>query len=99
MPVLLSDCHSMLDLADQLDRLVPGKIGVWNPSDPLAVHLGGIGQQWEMGHIALEEIIALQTTLLAANIGFNPHPWKTGERVQFVNRRSGGNEALLTPYE
>jgi hypothetical protein len=91
VPVLLSDCHSMIDIADRLDQITQdnpdSRVGMLNPSDPLAIHLGGLGQNWEMGHIALEEIMALQTTLLAGNIGFNPDPWKNGKRVRFVNRQ------------
>jgi hypothetical protein len=51
------------------------KVGILNPSDPIAVRKGRIGMYWNRGHIALEELMAVQTTLLLHHIDVNPELW------------------------
>jgi hypothetical protein len=46
-----------------------------NPSDKKAVLGGSLGLYWLGGHIALEELIAVQTTLLLQHKSFNPEAW------------------------
>ena len=61
--VTLTKDHSMVAVAALLaERGIPAAI--LNPSDPEAVRCGKMGMYWDGGHIALEEILALQTTLL-----------------------------------
>jgi len=46
-------------------------VGVLNPSDVQALRHGWIGMYWDGGHIALEEVLAMQTTLLFHHVGLN----------------------------
>lgn len=76
--VLLSPVHGIVELADQLRRSLLGvTVGLLNPSDPLAVRAGYLGMHWEGGRgtYALEELLALRTTLLMGHAGLNPGPW------------------------
>ncbi|KAJ9465951.1 hypothetical protein DIPPA_20099 [Diplonema papillatum] len=85
-PLVLSADRSMVTIADKLsERRRPA--GILNPSDAEAVRRGRIGMYWEGGHIALEEILAMQTTLLVQNIGLNPLLWTMPERHQVVKPR------------
>jgi hypothetical protein len=91
VPVLVSGVHSMIDLADRLSRDHPDAVvGILNPSDACAVRGGYLGMFFDggSGTFALEELLALQTTLLASHVGFNPAPWKMGDSTQrrFVER-------------
>lgn len=74
--VAISPKHSMLDIALTMAKSNE-KVGILNPSDPMAVRSGYLGMFWDggMGQYALEEVLALQTTLLAGHCGFNPGPW------------------------
>ena len=46
--------------------------GILNPADAEAVRNGRMGMYWTGYHIALEELVAVQTTLLLQNIDVNP---------------------------
>ena len=63
--------RSMMSLADHLSRK-GHKAGILNPSDIQAVREGYIGMYWDGGHVALEELLAMQTTLLLHHKGVNP---------------------------
>ncbi|KAJ9462431.1 hypothetical protein DIPPA_09477 [Diplonema papillatum] len=71
-PVLFVEEYSMVTLAD---KLAPHKSALLNPSDAEAVRKGFIGMYWDGGHIALEELLALQTTLLLQHRSLNPALW------------------------
>lgn len=50
------------------------RVGILNPSDWEALHRdhGHVGMYWSGGHVALEEVLALRSTLLLQNKGLNP---------------------------
>ena len=74
-PVLLVENYGMLTIADRLSSQGHSS-GILNPSDVEAVRKGHIGMFWDGGHIALEEIIALQTTLLLHHRSLNVSLWE-----------------------
>eukprot|EP01060_Flectonema_neradi_P039637 TRINITY_DN87_c7_g1_i2.p1 TRINITY_DN87_c7_g1~~TRINITY_DN87_c7_g1_i2.p1 ORF type:complete len:521 (+),score=78.51 TRINITY_DN87_c7_g1_i2:102-1565(+) len=74
VPVLLVENFGMLTIADRLASQGHYS-GVLNPSDVEAVRKGHIGMFWDDGHIALEEIIAMQTTLLLHHKSINRSVW------------------------
>jgi hypothetical protein len=56
---------SMLSLADSIsDENPDAKVGILNPSDAQAVREGAMGMYWNGGHIALEELLGVFTTML-----------------------------------
>ena len=73
VPVMLVEDRGMLTIANRL-RVLGLKAGVLNPSDCDALHpdRGYIGMYWDNGHVALEEMMALTTTLLFQHKGVNP---------------------------
>jgi hypothetical protein len=75
VPVILTKEHGMLDLALHLSR-ADFRAGILNPSDADAVLRGSIGMYWLGHHIAFEELLAVQTTLLLQHKDFDPIPWK-----------------------
>jgi hypothetical protein len=74
--VILAGDHGMLGLAIALARK-GFPTGILNPSDVEAVRNGGMGMYWNGGHIALEELLAVQTTVLLQHIDLNPGLWRT----------------------
>eukprot|EP01012_Entosiphon_sulcatum_P027669 TRINITY_DN33366_c0_g1_i1.p1 TRINITY_DN33366_c0_g1~~TRINITY_DN33366_c0_g1_i1.p1 ORF type:complete len:419 (-),score=82.28 TRINITY_DN33366_c0_g1_i1:7-1263(-) len=68
--VLLED-RSMVAIANHLAQ-ANHNAGILNPSDVQAIRQGRIGMFWDGGHVALEEILAMQTTLLLQHRGVNP---------------------------
>ena len=84
---------SNLVIADRLARSGLN-VGLLNPSDPLALQAGYLGMffvrrdshhsvppVFDNGNIALEEFIALQTTLLLHHKGANPDLYKPGRYI------------------
>lgn len=72
--VVLSADHGMVGLARELSRR-GHRSGILNPSDPQALRQGAMGMYWYKGDIALEELLAVQTTLLLQHIDVNPAMW------------------------
>ena len=70
-PAIVVEDASMMDIAIQLSRNKK-RTGILNPSDVQALRHGWIGMYWDDGHIALEEIIGMQTTALLQHVGLNP---------------------------
>ena len=82
-PVVLTHKHGMLDIALALHR--DGKTtGFLNPSDSKAVLDGAIGMYWLGRDIALEEVIAVQTTLLLHSKAF--------DSMKYWNRSTAVND-------
>ena len=78
LPVVLCSRHGLLEIARTLrqwDRVPAIRTGILNPSDALAVRQGHMGMYWPGGHIALEELLAVQTTLLLHGRLLNPTLW------------------------
>ena len=80
-PVVLLRPYSIITLAHHLSRNLaesrlasgkPHRVGVLNPSDPVATRLGCIGTGWLKGHVALEELFAVFTTLLTQHVDIDP---------------------------
>ena len=69
----------MMCLADHLSRHGQ-RAGILNPSDVEAVRKGYIGMYWDGGHIALEKLLAMQTTLLLHHKGVNPTLYTDSKR-------------------
>ena len=75
-PVIVTKSHGVLELAHEITAAHPLLVcGVLNPSDVQAVRQGFIGMFWNRGHVALEEILALRTTLLLQHVSLNPQLW------------------------
>lgn len=70
-PVICTATHGAMALADFLTRRHKIKVGLLNPSDVHAVRQGFIGMYFDGGHIAMEEMMALQTTLVLAHRDIN----------------------------
>lgn len=67
-PVAIANA-SMLSLAETITRNEPNsKVGILNPSDAQAVREGKIAMYWNHGHIALEELLGLYTTMLLQQV-------------------------------
>eukprot|EP01064_Diplonema_japonicum_P004437 TRINITY_DN1288_c3_g1_i1.p1 TRINITY_DN1288_c3_g1~~TRINITY_DN1288_c3_g1_i1.p1 ORF type:complete len:485 (+),score=71.15 TRINITY_DN1288_c3_g1_i1:59-1513(+) len=75
-PVVMVEDYSMVTLADELASSGHAS-SLLNPSDVEAVRKGYIGMYWDGGHIALEELLALQTTLLLHHRGLNKALWSS----------------------
>jgi len=69
--VVLVEDKGMIAFADHFARH-GHRAGILNPSDAVAVRQGYIGMYWDGGHVALEELLAMQTTLLLQHKGVNP---------------------------
>lgn len=72
----------MVSTAAALSEWIKGSmtVGMLNPSDVEATRLGRIGMYFEGGHIALEEYIAVSTTVLTMNRYVNPDLWNNPMR-------------------
>eukprot|EP01062_Namystynia_karyoxenos_P056731 TRINITY_DN47651_c0_g1_i1.p1 TRINITY_DN47651_c0_g1~~TRINITY_DN47651_c0_g1_i1.p1 ORF type:complete len:728 (+),score=138.14 TRINITY_DN47651_c0_g1_i1:104-2185(+) len=77
--VLIAENLSMVTVAEVL-AAKGQRSAILNPSDPTAVRRGYVGMYWDGGHMALEEILALQTTLLLQHRGVNPELWEDRRR-------------------
>ena len=80
LPLVLMEDASMMAIACHIARAGPSssssaktiaRVGILNPSDVQAIRHGWIGMYWDGGHIALEELMALQTTMLTHHVGLN----------------------------
>lgn len=92
-PIVLMEDASMIDLAISLQTAgeSTGKdpaeiVGVLNPSDVQAIRHGWIGMYWDGGHIALEEVLAMQTTLLFHHVGLNRELFTDPSRLIAVKK-------------
>jgi hypothetical protein len=74
VPVLVLRNHGVVEVAEWIANQNK-RAGLLNPSDVQAVRQGAIGMYWHHGHIALEEILALQTTLLMQHANVNANLW------------------------
>ena len=83
MPIALTREHGMLGIALYLAQ--EGKpAAILNPSDVEAVRQGSMGMYWYHGPAAVEELLAVQTTLLLQHIDMNPELWSDRKRVMAV---------------
>lgn len=81
--------HGMVSLASYITNKLNLLAGILNPSDVLALRNGTMGVFWDEGEdIALEEVLAVQTTLLLQHVGINPSIF-TPENVQRVEEPDG----------
>jgi hypothetical protein len=71
VPVVAIEDASMVALAAMLSD-AGYRTGLLNPSDVEALRRGYVGMYWDGGHIALEEVLALQTTLLLHHANVTP---------------------------
>lgn len=101
VPVMLVEDRGMLAIANRL-RALGAKAGVLNPSDCDALHpeRGFVGMYWDNGHVALEETMALTTTLLFQHRGVNPGLFAP-ERLHSTDLYAGlaDEAAALDPCE
>ena len=84
--VMLLPQHSMMHVASALAN-AGHSTGMLNPSDVVAVRHGHMGTYWDGGHIALEELLAVGTTLLTMHRALNPDLWNNDTRWLPVNLR------------
>ena len=73
--VALTNNHGMIGIVNHLTKKGIAA-GFLNPSDVQAVRQGFMGMFWFNGHITLEELLAVQTTLLLQHIDINPFAWR-----------------------
>jgi hypothetical protein len=79
-PIALTSAHGMLGIAHYLAN--KGKsVAILNPSDAQAVREGSMGMYWNYGHAAVEELLAVQTTLLLQHIDINADLWAKPDRT------------------
>jgi hypothetical protein len=71
VPVIVTEDMSMVTIAAILAE-AGYTAGILNPSDVEAMRRGWIGMYWDGGHIAVEEVLAMQTSLLVQHVGVNP---------------------------
>ena len=74
--VALTNNHGMIGIVNHVTKKGIAA-GFLNPSDVQAVRQGFMGMFWFNGHIALEELLAVQTTLLLQHVDVNPSAWTT----------------------
>ena len=82
--VMLLPHHSMMHVASALAD-TGHRAGMLNPSDVVAVREGHMGTYWDGGHIALEELLAVGTTLLTMHRALNPPLWTDDTRWHAVD--------------
>lgn len=70
--------HDILDTAHALNK-AGHRVGLLNPSDPLAVRAGYLGMFWDNGNFRVEELLALRTTLLLGHRDVATTLWNGGE--------------------
>ncbi|CUG93464.1 Hypothetical protein, putative [Bodo saltans] len=93
-PIVLIEDASMVDIAVSLTSgklpnsssvdaasAAPPVVGMLNPSDVQALRHGWVGMYWDGGHIALEEVLAMQTTLLLHHVGLNKSLYTDAKRL------------------
>jgi hypothetical protein len=79
-PIALTSAHGMLGIAHYLAN--KGKsVAILNPSDAQAVREGSMGMYWNYGDAAVEELLAVQTTLLLQHIDINADLWAKPDRT------------------
>lgn len=67
--------RSMLDIAEELvDRQIL-RTGILHPSTAPAVRQGFLGGRWYKGPIGMEELLAVQTTVLLHHRDVNEDLW------------------------
>lgn len=72
--------HSSIHVASDLAKKGV-RVATLNPSDPYATRKGHIGMYFDGGgHIALEELLAVGTTMLTMNRYINPNLWEDKAR-------------------
>jgi hypothetical protein len=82
--VHLTEKHSMVTVARSFREMgLPS--GILNPSDAQAVRGGFMGMYWDEGPFALEEMLAMQTTLLLQHRGVNPELYTDSKRWKPVS--------------
>ena len=81
VPLVVLFHRSAMTLADHLSRYADGAVGLLNPSDPAALRGGYVGMHFDGGPYALEELMALQTTMLLHHRGSNPSFYKRHQVV------------------
>lgn len=80
-PVVLTGLHSMASVAAAVGPALGLRGGLLNPSDVVALRMGFLGMYWDGGHVALEEVLAVQTTLLLQHYDLNPAPFDDARRL------------------
>ena len=71
-PIVLCDTHGAIPLADFLGREYGVRAGLLNASDAHAVRQGFLGMYFDGGDAALEEQLAVQTSMLLQHRAINP---------------------------
>lgn len=88
--VVITPYHGMVDLiltASNSENYNTYKYGILNPSDVVGTRCGYLGNGFDRVYYALEEILALQTTLLAGHRDICTSLWKhqNSKQIEMVN--------------
>lgn len=76
VPVIVTGKHGMLEVAHGIQTHLVKRTGILNPSDLESVQKGWLGCYWLNGrHVAMEEVLGVQTTLMLHRPEFNPDLW------------------------
>ena len=87
--VLVTRRHSMLSLAVTVCNKLGRRAGILNPSDVIAMRTGWMGMYWDDGHVALEELLAVQTTLLLHHRDVNADLYRDPIHVHYIMQPDG----------
>jgi hypothetical protein len=88
VPVVLTRRHGMLSVAARVAGTLGRRAGFLNPSDVVALQAGKMGMYWDRGHVALEELLAVQTTVLFHHRDLNA-PLYERSRLRYERQPTG----------
>ena len=95
--VLLTTVHSMVGLAREFS--VAGRsTGILNPSDAQAIRQGSLGMHWRGHRVAMQELLAVQTTLLLQHIDVNFTAWGKRAHAIWCGTRKRKISSALHPH-
>lgn len=84
--------HDMVSISAAIAERIGGSVAMLNPSDVEATRLGRIGVYFDGGDIALEEYIAVATTVLTTNRYLNPDLWNDRGRHHAITLDTKGTK-------
>ena len=72
--------------------------GILNPSDAQAIRQGSLGMHWRGHRVAMQELLAVQTTLLLQHIDVNFTAWGKRAHAIWCGTRKRNISSSLHPH-